>query len=72
MSEQCERKSERTSDWPSTYIPNLGCSKLRRGLVGSAFTFFLFFFPNFRVTSPALALHFVIYPHFEVDIMIKS
>ena len=26
MSEQCERMSERTSEWPSTNVPVLGCS----------------------------------------------
>ena len=25
-SERCERTSERTSEWPNTYVPNLGCS----------------------------------------------
>ena len=25
-SERCERTSERTSEWPSTYVPILGCS----------------------------------------------
>ena len=27
MSERCEQTSKRTSEWPSTYIPILGCSK---------------------------------------------
>ena len=27
MSERCERTVERTSEWPSTYIPILRCSK---------------------------------------------
>ena len=26
MSELCERTSKRTSEWPNTYVPILGCS----------------------------------------------
>ena len=32
MSEQCERMSERTSEWPSTYVSILVCSRPRRSL----------------------------------------
>ena len=40
MSEQFERTSELTNEWPTTYVPILGCSKpLCGGCRGGDFSF---------------------------------